>query len=73
MAGHVVYQEGLDWLSSMTPQKLFETASAYIYAEKTISQIIESISQTSIAFKKEVSAILKHSGPRYLALKESEQ
>jgi glutamate dehydrogenase len=73
MASHLIYREGLEWAATMNPRLLFETASSYIYAEKTIQSIIESISKTSIQFKDEVSAILKISGPRYLALQTHQE
>lgn len=67
MASHLVYREGLNWLESMHPEKIFKIALDYMEAERTVEKMVTQIEESNIDFKAQIAEILRNAGAKHLA------
>ena len=67
MASHLVYREGLNWLDSMGPDKIYKIALDYMEAERTVEKMVAQIESSDLSFKSEIAEILQSAGAKHLA------
>lgn len=68
MASHLIYKEGLRWLGTMDPDKVFKIALEYMQAERTVEQMIVDVSASQLNNKESIIAILRGAGAKHIAV-----
>ena len=68
IASHVVYNEGLGWLDSISEGSRFAAAMAYMKNDHMAGELIEIVEKSEIAMKEKVVAILEKSAARELTM-----
>ncbi|MGN7611595.1 NAD-glutamate dehydrogenase domain-containing protein [Magnetococcales bacterium HHB-1] len=64
LAARIIYQEGLDFLSEMSPESLAKLAINYLKQEQKTQQLIRSLKAIDLPEREEIITLLKKGGTR---------
>ena len=68
IASHVVYQEGLGWLDSISEGSRYQAAMAYMRNDQMAEDLIDKVNLSSIPKKDKIISILEKSAARELTM-----
>ncbi|MEM6731487.1 MAG: NAD-glutamate dehydrogenase domain-containing protein, partial [Myxococcota bacterium] len=64
LASRIVYQEGLEYLRDVPPERVAEVALNYLKTERELSTLIESVERSGIPSSERIIDLLRAGGPR---------
>ena len=70
IASHIVYSEGIDWLTTIPKHHQIKVALTYFQQQKQKQILIDSVAKSKLKYKEQISQILKNYAARELTLFE---